>query len=719
MRFVFAILAFVVAASLLGLGIAQRTIFATPDNVTLSSSSTADAPVTVIDGSTLGAFAGSQTLTISGEDQIVAAYGRTSDVMAWVGDAAHTTIDYDAETGELVRSAVTGTEPEVPNPDGSDLWFDDYVDEGTLTLTVTVPEDVSFVIASDGVEPAPADVTISWPIDNSTPWVGPLVVSGAIVLLIGIGLLIWATTHMKTAHGPRRSSPNAPKAKRGFGRKGRTLPPIADPQPWDDPADVEPEAEPELEPETEPETEIERAPEPVGQLAPEPDAVSEPQPEPEPEPEPRSAFEPEPEPELEPELELETEFEPDPDLAAEPEPEFELESDPEFEPDPDPEPEPESDDDDTPDAELVEPELPTREDPEQPRMFMTARRRGLIAAPIMLVTGLILSGCSADFWPNLDAEATPTPSSTVPAAAELSPPATTARQVERIVAKISAVTEEADAASDSTLLETRFTGAALQLRVANYAIRAADPTVAPLPAIPDGPVKVTLPQQTDAWPRTVFAVIQDDKDATIPPVALFLVQEDPRSDYKVTYAITLEPSAVLPDVAPANVGAARLPADSGLLVMTPEDVILSYADILMKDVESESYLLFDKEGDSLRTSVGLDAKNQIKASLPATATVAFSHAVGATEPIAIATNDAGAIVAVNLDETTIVTPVEAGAAVNPSGQVKALSGIAVSTKGVQATYGDQLLFYIPAAGSDGKIVLLGYSQGLVSASEVG
>ncbi|HOT34241.1 MAG TPA: hypothetical protein PLW15_07335, partial [Rhodoglobus sp.] len=76
------------------------------------------------------------------------------------------------------------------------------------------------------------------------------------------------------------------------------------------------------------------------------------------------------------------------------------------------------------------------------------------------------------------------------------------------------------------------------------------------------------------------------------------------------------------------------------------------------------------------------------------------------------------IVAVNLNEITTVQPVEAGAAVNPTGQVKALSGLAISTKGIRATYGDQLLFYVPAAGSDAKIVLLGYSVGLVKAGEI-
>ena len=104
---------------------------------------------------------------------------------------------------------------------------------------------------------------------------------------------------------------------------------------------------------------------------------------------------------------------------------------------------------------------------------------------------------------------------------------------------------------------------------------------------------------------------------------------------------------------------------------------------------------------------------------PTTASVSFSHGIGPADPIALATNDAGAIVAVNLLEATTVAPVEAGAAVNPTGQVKALSGISVSTKGVVATYSDQLLFYVPPAGSDAKIILLGYSQGLITATEIG
>ncbi|WFR66405.1 hypothetical protein P9139_16395 [Curtobacterium flaccumfaciens] len=55
---------------------------------------------------------------------------------------------------------------------------------------------------------------------------------------------------------------------------------------------------------------------------------------------------------------------------------------------------------------------------------------------------------------------------------------------------------------------------------------------------------------------------------------------------------------------------------------------------------------------------------------------------------------------------------------NTEGAVKALSGVDSSTKGISATYGVQLLFYVPPVGTDDKVVLLGFTQGLTAASEV-
>lgn len=580
MRFVLAIVAFAIAAAMLMTGIAQRTFLREPDSVALSADVSSDAPVMVIDGAALNAFAGSQTVVVSGDGPVFAGYGRTTDVLAWIGDARHTLVTLGND-GELVSTVVSGTETEVPDPNGSDLWLDDFVKDDELRMTINVPDTISVIVASDGVTPAPGSLTLSWPLDNSTPWAGPLIVGGAVVLLIGLGLLLWATNHMRASRGPRRKMPKVPRQpiiKRP--RRGRT--PAAAP--------------------------VEGA---------------------------------------------------------------------------------------------------------------SGRRRARVAVPIVLVMSIALSGCSADFWPSLGAAPSPTPSATeAPGEVELLPPAVTVRQVERIVAKISTLVAEADTTLDATLLGTRFTGAALELRAANYAIRKADPSIPALPAIPAGPVKLILPEQTDAWPRTVLAIVTNEDDETIAPIALFMQQEDARSDYKVSYAIALEPSVVFPDVAPASVGAARLSADAGLFLLSPTEAALAYGDILTRDVESDSYLLFEAEGDSLREAVGVASKAQQRQALPATATLTFGYDLGPAEPIALATNDAGAIVAVTLNETTTVQPVEAGAAVNPTGQIKALSGLAISTKGVIATYSEQLMFYIPPAGSDGKIILLGYSQGLVSAKEI-
>lgn len=586
MRFVFAIISFVLAAVLIGLGIAQRTVLAAPDELSLSAAIEGTSTVTVIDGAALNAFDGSQTLSIEGTGPVFASYGRSTDVIAWVGDTTYNHVTYDPELGELVTETVRGSETEVPSPEGSDLWLDSYLRDDDLSLTVNVPQDVSFLVTSDGIAPAPTDIAITWPVDNSTPWAGPLIVAGAVALLLGLGFLLWATNHMRRGRGPKRKPQKMPKVPRK---------PIIGPR---------------------------KSTTPVGTGT--------------------------------------------------------LES-------------------------------------------SVVRRRALVGVPVLLVGALVLSGCSADFWPSENgAAATPSASATdAPIVPEIDPPAVTVRQIDRIVGAISELAATADAELNTDLLATRFDGAALQLRTANYAIRTADSAVSALPPIPTGEVEVVLPQQTELWPRTVFVVSRDDKDATIAPVALFLVQEDARSNYKVSYAITLEPSAVLPDVAPASVGAPALGPDNAVLKISPNAVALAYADILEKDAESESFDDFEAEGDSLRVAIGVAGKDAIRAALPATASVTFANSIGEEAPIALATNDAGAIVAVNLNETTAVAPVEEGAAVNPTGQVKALSGVSVTTKGVTATYGDQLLFYVPPAGSTAKIILLGYSQGLISATENG
>ena len=113
MRFVWAVAAFVLAALLIGAGIAQRTVFQGPTTSTTEISVDSDAPYLMIDGAVLNASEGTQTLRAQAEGDIFAAYGRTVDMKAWLADTAYTSVTA-ADEGE-VRTRVV--EPAVAPED--------------------------------------------------------------------------------------------------------------------------------------------------------------------------------------------------------------------------------------------------------------------------------------------------------------------------------------------------------------------------------------------------------------------------------------------------------------------------------------------------------------------------------------------------------------------------------------------------------------------------
>lgn len=576
MRFVFAIICFVLAAAAMGYGIAERTILAGPDHLTLSTTASTPTAVTVIDGAALNAYPHSQAIHLIGGSSAYVAYGRTDDVVGWVGDTTYTRVSYNAKTHKLVSQLHNGSATTVPDPAGSDLWLGQRTGTAARDFHLKVPSTVSLIALSNGTLPAPSTVQLSWPVDNSKPWSGPLIIGGASVLLLGLILLLWAFTHLRRGRGPRRSQPRMPK--------------------------------------------LPKAP---------------------------------------------------------------------------------------------------RYKPSRKAVTAAKGRRSIaryVAIPAAVVTAsVILSGCTT-FTPTPKPTATATPG-VVAESSQLAPAAVTTVQLQRILERVSTVITAADTNLNPDLASTRLAGAALEERVANYQIRKKNPKLAASQPIPSGPIDLMLPEAKATWPRTVFAIVHDKTDAKVAPLALMLVQDDPRANYKVNYAVSLQPNTVLPDVAPASIGATRIAPDFKLLQIQPAALASAYGDILSKDAASTSYPLFKSEGDTFREQVGLAAHKKLQKKLPSTAKLFFSNTQGDGQVIALATNKSGAIVAVNLDETETVQPVKKGATVSATGAVRALSGKATSTKGLTATYGDQLLFYVPSADQSGQVVLLGYSQGLIAASE--
>ena len=234
MRFVWAVVAFVLAAVLIGAGIAQRTIFQGPASQQTQVQIKDPAPFVLLDGDVLRMNPGAQTLIVRGDGEIFGSYGRTADMEAWLADSDYNRVTVNDDGGLTVKHVTapeatdepaegTGTDDAATDdgstdspgeavtgrdPRGSDLWLDSFTDDNVLISNkMQLPEGNSLLIAYDGTEDAPDDIVVSWPLDNSAPLTGPLIVGGGLVLLIGLILYVLAIRHQRRGRGPRRKGP--------------------------------------------------------------------------------------------------------------------------------------------------------------------------------------------------------------------------------------------------------------------------------------------------------------------------------------------------------------------------------------------------------------------------------------------------------------------------------------------------------------------------------
>lgn len=622
MRFVWAVVAFVLATLLIGAGIAQRTIFMGPAVQKSELSVDEPAPYLLVDGAVLRENPGQQTLLVRGDGDIFAAYGRTADLEAWLSDATYNAIALDADGATettLVEPEAAADDPdaaEAPdaapaagrNPAGSDLWLDSFSEPDQLITDMQLPEGMSVLIAKDGTENAPEDVVVSWPLDRSTPWVGPLIAAGGAVLLFGLIMYVLAIRHQRRGRGPRRKGPG--------------------PMPATEPID----------------------------LSVEPAPVRE-----------------------------------------------ELEA---------------SSDGPAPADEGAEQEKPK---PKSERRALPLRRR-LLVLPAFGVAALLFAGCSSDSWPQFgDASPTPSPTPTVITPENQKPPAVTEAQASRILKNISSTLTDADAALDIDLAATRLDGAALEARTTDYTLRTTLTDRTPPAAIPTDVIEVLLPQATDEWPRTVLALTKSKSDDTVPPVILTMTQADPWSEYKVTNMAEMQASSEVPELAPAWLGTSLITENaSAFLALAPGEVAAAFADIVDSGEKSEYRSQFDSVSitlaDSIAASRAAVTQSLVDNGAAETSTTAFDIVPGTAAPVAMATLDSGAIVAVSMVDSETIAPTSTDAVIkfgdNP--EAKALTGVEEAAKGVVTTYGLQLFFSVPAQGSTEQIRLLAVHQDILN-----
>lgn len=329
-------------------------------------------------------------------------------------------------------------------------------------------------------------------------------------------------------------------------------------------------------------------------------------------------------------------------------------------------------------------------------------------AALGLTVALGLSGTAAGHATGTEPAA---PSGSAEAESAAQHPVILETQLERILASVATTVAEADAAADATLLESRVAGAAASLRTANYSVRSqADEVAAPTPVAAD-PVLTSMIPTGSEWPRTVVALTQGESNPV--PQALVLVQDDPRSNYRLTSSIQMLPGTTFPTAGTPE-GLQMLPVDGGEeLVASPEDAVAAIADYLTKP-EGRNAATFEPNSfadaiTSFQSDVVADAGND-------SADITFTHKPVPEHTRAISTGDGGAMVFGYLDHTYSSVPEGPGDSIALEDTVyETLTGEESTEEGIDVRYGEAVMMYVPAAGSDQKITVIGAAQQLLSA----
>lgn len=208
-----------VVAVLVGVGL--RTLWAPPETVTAAITVQDPSPYVVTAPGVLEMYSGTASVTVEGaaDTPVFIARGREQDVTAWARNAPVDTIIGLDGPGVLALRAGTGEEA-LPDPRTADLWLDSSTQTGQANYVWReAPGRFQLVFATDGTQPAPSRISITWPnASEPSPWAIPLIVLGGLLLVGALALAVGMAVRRRRAQaretsealGPRVAPPPGP-----------------------------------------------------------------------------------------------------------------------------------------------------------------------------------------------------------------------------------------------------------------------------------------------------------------------------------------------------------------------------------------------------------------------------------------------------------------------------------------------------------------------------
>ena len=348
--------------------------------------------------------------------------------------------------------------------------------------------------------------------------------------------------------------------------------------------------------------------------------------------------------------------------------------------------------------------------PKRGRRASGRTRSKLAILPVGILTVSLLNGC-ANTQPVENAEFT--------TQFEKVGVVVTDSQLQRIVGDLATKVKAADTDKDWKALAIRAAGPVLEIRKVRYLLQSKSKKIKALPDIVANPVTVSLPMQLPeeetAWqPRTIMLVTKSE-ETTQGPQLMVLQQHSPRENYKLWYLIDLLPGNTFPEVAAQDTGALTVESDNAFLATKLDTLPYKYGNVLNKGTSSTFAREFDLKADKFFEARNADQNAQKEDLKKVKATISFQHALGDKNISGMLTLKSGGLIAVAMADTSIIKPTVRGSAVSVTqAEQKILLNAPGSATGLSIKYENMLLFYVPIAGSNQKIKLLGASQGILS-----
>jgi hypothetical protein len=348
--------------------------------------------------------------------------------------------------------------------------------------------------------------------------------------------------------------------------------------------------------------------------------------------------------------------------------------------------------------------------PKRGRRARGRTRSKLATLPVGLITVALLNGCAGTV---------PVDTAESPTTFEKVGVVVTDSQLQRIVGDLATKIKAADTEKDSKALAVRAAGSVLEIRKVRYLLQSKSKKIKALPDIVANPVTVALPMQLledeTAWqPRTIMLVTKSE-ETTQGPQLMVLQQRAPRENYKLWYLIDLLPGNTFPEVAAQDTGALTVDADNAFLATKLDSLPYKYGNVLNKGTASKYAKEFDLKADKFFEARNADQNSQKKDLKKVRATISFQHELGDKNILGMLTLKSGGLVTVAMTDTSIIKPTVSGSAVSVTqAEQKILLNAPGSATGLSIKYENMLLFYVPIAGSNQKIKLLGASQGILS-----